>query len=121
MRNAAGGTFPLAGSWRINTSVPSKRKSAGRRRSTGLFALEDQGDRLLVRPEHGGHHVAIRREAVAFDSDRAGLCGGYLQDIVIPPGFALEVFAGVNRGVVLGVGDVAVEEGFGGACIGEIA
>jgi hypothetical protein len=29
---------------------------------------------------------------------------------MIPSGLALEVFAGVNRGVVLGVGEVAVEK-----------
>lgn len=38
---------------------------------------------------------------------------------MIPLGFTLEVFAGVNRGVVLAVGDVAVEKGLGGACIHE--
>ena len=47
--------------------------------------------------------------------------GRHLQNIVIPPGLAFEVFAGVNRGVVLGVGEVAVEEGLGGAFIHEIA
>lgn len=40
---------------------------------------------------------------------------------MIPLGFALEVFAGVNRGIVLAVGDVAVEKGLGGAFIHETA
>jgi hypothetical protein len=40
---------------------------------------------------------------------------------VIPPGFTLDVFAGVNRSVVLAVGNIAVEEGLGGAFIDEIA
>ena len=40
---------------------------------------------------------------------------------MIPLGFTLEVFAGVNGGVVLAVGDVAVEKGLGGAYIDETA
>ena len=75
----------------------------------------------MPRPYHADRHGAIRGEGVAFDSYRARLRGSHLQDIVIPPGLALKVFAAVNRGIVLGVRHVAVKEGFGGACIREIA
>ena len=40
---------------------------------------------------------------------------------MIPSGLAFEVFASVNRGIVLGVSDVAVEVGLGGACVHETA
>src|ERR1017187_2460839 len=93
----------------------------GRNPGVVLFVLEDQGDRLVLRPYDADHHGAIRGKGVAFESNRAGLRGRHLQNVVIPPGLALEVFAGMNRGVVLGVGDVAVEEGLGGAFIHETA
>ena len=60
-------------------------------RLSAFFPLEDEGDRLL-----SGLSTLI---------------------VMIPLGFALEVFAGVNRGIVLAVGDVAVEKGLGGAFI----
>ena len=90
-------------------------------RAVALFALEDERDRLLLGPYDADHHGAIRGKGVAFDSNRTGLRGRHLEDIVIPPGLGLEVFAGVNRGVVLAVGKVAVEEGLGGAFIRETA
>src|ERR1039458_6179609 len=57
-----------------------------------LFVLEDQGDRLVLRPYDADHHGAIRGKGVAFESNRAGLRGRHLQDVVIPPGLTLEVF-----------------------------
>ena len=86
-----------------------------------LFVLEDESDRLVFRSFDADQHSAIRGKDVAFESNRTGFGGRYLQDVMIPPGLALEVFAGVNRGVVLTVGDVAVEEGLGGAFIHETA
>jgi len=59
-----------------------------------LFALEDEGDRLALRPRDDDRHGAIGRKRVAFQSNRAGLRRRHLQDVVIPPGLALEVFAG---------------------------
>src|ERR1019366_3392517 len=61
-------------------------------RTPDLFALEDESDRLVLRPHHADHHGAIRGQGVAFESNRAGLRGGHLQHVVIPPGLALEVF-----------------------------
>jgi len=86
-----------------------------------LFVLEDEGDRLVLRPFDADQHCAISGKGIAFESNRAGLRGCHLQDVVIPTGLGLEVFAVVNRGVVLAVGDVAVEEGLGGAFIHETA
>jgi hypothetical protein len=86
-----------------------------------LFALEDECDWLVLGPFDADCHGAIRGKCVTFESDRAGLRGGHLQHVAVPSGLALEVFAAVNRGVVLGVGDVAVEEGLSGARIHEIA
>jgi len=83
--------------------------------------LEDESDRLVFRSFDADQHSAIRGQSVAFESNRAGLRGRHLQDVVIPPGLALEVFAGVNRGVVLAVGDIAVEERLAGAFINEAA
>jgi len=40
---------------------------------------------------------------------------------MIPLGFTFEVFAGVNRGIALAVGDITVEKGLGGAFIHETA
>ena len=40
---------------------------------------------------------------------------------MIPLGFALDVLGGVNGGLVLGVDNIPVEEGFVGALIDEIA
>jgi hypothetical protein len=90
-------------------------------RAVPLSALEDEGDRLALRPFDADQHGAIRGEAVAFECNRAGLRGRNFQDVTIPLGFTLEVFAGVNRGVVFAVGDVAVEKGLGSACIHETA
>src|SRR5450759_3474017 len=86
-----------------------------------LLMLEDEGDRLVLRPIHADHHAAIRGQGVTFEGNRAGLRGCHLQHVVIPPGLALEVFAGVNRGAAVGVGHIAIEEGLGGACIHETA
>jgi len=86
-----------------------------------LFVLEDEGNRLVLRSYNADQHGAIRRKGVTFDGNRTVLRGRHLQHVMIPTGFALEVFTGVNRGVVIGVGDVAVEEGLGGAFIHEIA
>jgi hypothetical protein len=83
--------------------------------------LEDERNRLALRPFDADHHGPIRGESVALESNRARLCRRHLQDVVIPPGLALEVVAGVNRGVVLAVGDVAIEEGLGGAFIHKTA
>src|SRR5664279_6385606 len=90
-------------------------------RTPDLFALEDESDRLVLRPHHADHHGAIRGQGVAFESNRAGLRGGHLQHVVVPPGLALEVFAGADRGAAVGVGHIAVIEGLGGAFIYEIA
>src|ERR1035437_3898172 len=67
-------------------------------RTPDLLVLEDEGDRLAIRPFNADRHGAIRGQGVAFESNRAGLRGGHLQHVVIPPGLALEVFAGANRG-----------------------
>src|ERR1017187_1854881 len=89
--------------------------------TVALLALEDQADRFSPGPFDANDHGAIRGQAVAFDSNRTGLSGGHLQDVVIPAGLALEVFAGVNGGVVLAVGDVVVVKRLGGAFIHETA
>src|SRR5580658_3214114 len=107
-------------------SLPEKTDRAGSRdhmwlSTVALFALEDQADRLLLRPHDINDHGAIRGQAVSFNGDCAGLRGDYLQDLVIPTGLALEVFAGVNGGIVLAVADVVVKEGLGGAFIHETA
>lgn len=68
---------------------------------------KDQGDRLALRFFNADHHRSVLGKSVALESNRAGLRRRHLQDVVIPPGLALEAFAGVNRGVVLAVGDVA--------------
>jgi len=86
-----------------------------------LLALEDQGNRVVLRPCHADQHGAIRGQTVAFVCNGAGLRGCHLQDVMIPLGFTLEVFAGVNRGAVLAVGDVAVEERLSVAFIHEAA
>jgi hypothetical protein len=77
--------------------------------------LEDQRDRLVLRPVDADHHGAIRGKSVAFESSHTGYRGRHFQDVVIPPGLTLDVFAAVNRRAVLTVGDVAVEEGLVGA------
>jgi hypothetical protein len=83
--------------------------------------LKDECYRLVIRSFDADQHGAIRRQAVAFESNRSGLRGRHLQDVMIPPGLAFDVFAAVNRGVVLAVGDVAVEEGLGSTFIHEAA
>ena len=62
----------------------------------------------------------IVSRAIRFITSGVGLADGTRTiawpsppDVVIPPGLRLEVFDGVNRGVVLAVGDGAVEEGLG--------
>jgi hypothetical protein len=99
--------------------VPGRLPAADR--TVALFALEDQVDRLALRPFDAYQHGAIGGKGVAFECNSAGLRGCHLQDVMIPLGFTLEVFAGVNGSVVLAVGDVVVEKGFGGACIHETA
>jgi hypothetical protein len=69
----------------------------------------------LLRPYDTGRHAAIGGERVAFDSHGAGLRRDHLEDVMIPLGLALEVFAAVNRGAVLAVRQVFVEERIGGA------
>ena len=91
------------------------------RRAVALFVLEDEGDRLVLRSFDADQHGAISDEGVAFESNRAGLRGRHLQDVMIPPGLTLEVFAGVDCGIVLAIGGVAVEEGLGRAFIYETA
>jgi hypothetical protein len=81
--------------------------------------LEDQGEGLVLGSLNADHHRAIRGKRVTFNGNRAGFGGRHLQDVVIPLGFTLEVFAAVNRGAVLGVGDVVVEEGLGCTCVYE--
>lgn len=49
-----------------------------RLRPVGLFALEDQCDRLAVRPCDVDQHGAIRGKGVALDSHGAGLRGDHL-------------------------------------------
>ena len=70
-----------------------------------LLALEDQRDRLAVRPYDASHHGAIRGKSVAFESNRAGLRVSvrHFQDVVIPPRLRLELFARGNRDIVLAV------------------
>jgi hypothetical protein len=99
----------------------SHRLTDPTRLAVALFVLEDESDRLVLRPFDVDQHSAIRGKGIGFEGNRAGLRGRHLQDVVIPPGLTLEVFAGVNRGVVLAVGHVAVEEGLGGAFIHETA
>ncbi len=77
----------------------------------------------MLRRYDADQHGAIRGKGVRFEPNRAGLrirvCN--LQDIVIPPGLRLELFARVNRGIVLAVGDVTVEESVAGAFMFETA
>jgi Type I phosphodiesterase / nucleotide pyrophosphatase len=110
---------PNVGEW-FTPETPRNRGLPGAG-DLALFALEDERDRLALRPYDTDHHVTIRGQRVAFESNRSGFRGGHFQDVVIPFGLAFEVFAAVNRGVVLAVGDVAVEEGLGGAFIHETA
>jgi hypothetical protein len=86
-----------------------------------LLALEEECDRHAIRPHDADRHGAVRSKGVAFERNCAGLGGLDLQDAMIPTGFALEVFAVVNCGVALGVGDVTVEKSLGGAFILEAA
>jgi len=65
--------------------------SSHRGHGVRLFALEDEGDRLVFRAYDINRHGAIRSQGVAFDDNRAGLRGRHLQDVVIPTGLALEV------------------------------
>jgi hypothetical protein len=81
----------------------------------------DESDQLVFRPFDAHQHGAIRGKGVAFKSNHAGLRGRHLQHVMIPLGFTLEIFASVNRGIVLAVGYVAVEEGLGGVFIHETA
>src|SRR5208283_5488327 len=92
-----------------------------RLRTVALLVLEDEGDRLVVRPDDADHHGAIRGKGVAFECNRARLRGRHLQNVVIPPGLTLEVLAGVNRGVALTVREVPVKESLGGAFVYETA
>jgi hypothetical protein len=82
-----------------------------------LLALENEGDRLLLRPDDADGHGAVRGKGIAFDGSRAGLRGRHLQNVVIPLGLGLEVFAGVNGRAVLTAGTVALEERLGRAFI----
>jgi hypothetical protein len=75
----------------------------------------------LLRPYDAGQHAAIGGERVAFDSHGAELRSDHLEDVMIRLGFALEVLAAVNRGAVLAVRRVFVEERIGGAFIREIS
>jgi len=92
-----------------------------RLRAPGLSVLEDESDRLGVRPVDADHHGAIRGKGVAFHGNRTVLRGRHLQNVVIPTGFAFEILARVNRGTLPGVRDVAVGEGLGSAFIHETA
>ena len=85
--------------------------------------MKDEADRLVLGPEDADHHRAIRGKSVGFERNRAGLRirVRHFQDVVIPPGLRPELFSRVNRGIVLAVGDVAVEEGVAGAFILETA
>src|SRR5690242_8894964 len=73
-----------------------------------LFVLKEEGDGFVIRPRDADHHGAVGGQGVAFESNRARSGGLHLQDVVIPTGLALEVFASLNRVVVLAVGDIAV-------------
>jgi hypothetical protein len=44
-------------------------------RAVALFAVEDKGDRLVLRSYDAGHHGAIRGKVVAFESNRARFAG----------------------------------------------
>jgi hypothetical protein len=70
--------------------------------------MEEEADRLVVRRYDADQHRAIRGKGVGLERNRAGLrirvCN--FQNIVIPPGLRLELFARVNRGIVLAVGSV---------------
>jgi hypothetical protein len=46
-------------------------------RAVGLFALEDEGDRLAVRFYDADQHGAMSGKGVAFESNRSGLGGGH--------------------------------------------
>jgi hypothetical protein len=46
-----------------------------RLRAVALFALENQVDRLVLRPYDADHHGAIRGKGVGFASNRAGFAG----------------------------------------------
>src|ERR1700733_3569301 len=90
--------------------------------SAFLLALEDEANLLVPRPDNAGHQGAIRGKGVAFFSGRSRFTGRrHLKHVVIPPGLALEVFALMNRGVVLAVGHVPVKKGLAVAFIGEAA
>jgi hypothetical protein len=77
--------------------------------SLALLTLEDEHDRAVPLRFNADKHGAIRRKIVAFDCNGAGLRSRHLQDIVIPSGLAFEIFAGVNRGVVLSISNILVE------------
>ena len=88
-----------------------------------LFALEEERNRRVLRPYDADHHASIRGKRVGFERNGAGLHirVRHFQDVVIPSGLRLELFAGVNRGAVGAVGKVAVEESVAGAFILETA
>jgi hypothetical protein len=46
-----------------------------RLRAVALFALENQVDRLVLRPYDADYHGAIRGKGVGFASNRAGFAG----------------------------------------------
>lgn len=75
----------------------------------------------MIRPYNLDQHGAIRGQAVAFKGNRARLRGRYLQDIVIPLRLGFQVFAGMNRVVVLAPCAIPVEKGLFGAFIHKAA
>src|SRR5437773_1430213 len=110
-------TAPVSASIRAftlsnDTRMVSRRSRKSLRRSTlvlvgdALLVLEEQCDQLVAGPHDADRHSAIRGEGVTLHGNRAGLRGGHFQNVVIPPGLALEVLAAVNGGAMLAVGDV---------------
>lgn len=99
--------------------LAEKRGNPDDKKGLGLFALEDESYRLVLRPYDAHQHCAIRGKSVAFNSNRARLRVrvGHFQDVVIPLGLGLELFSRVNRGIVLAIGKVAIEESVTGSFI----
>jgi len=91
--------------------------------SVGLLALKNQANRLVIWLYNADYHAAIRGESVGFERNRPGLVIRirHFQDVMIPPGLRLELFSRVNRGIVLAIGYVAVEESVAGSLVFETA
>jgi len=86
-----------------------------------LLVLENEGNWRVLRPYDADQHGAIRAKRIAFTRNRARLRSRHFKNVVVPFGLTLEIFAGVNRGTVVRVRHVAIEEGLVGAFIHETA